>query len=204
MKPIPSGDQLASVSTGQPVQLTAATWNALMQMLRDGKFNGPQRTGGGPVGAAADSPTTLFVKNTTENAIAEFGVMQLEVIAIEPADNITPWRSRRVMLGIEPTATTPFGIVQEPISAGQIGRAVVVGVTPAILNVVDVDHQFAGPTTSTTELTTSTGGPARILWKETGTGAAKKAVVLLFGSPNSQRIRIPTCIAFRVSGSSGG
>lgn len=123
----------------------------------------------------------IMVKNNTGDVLQMFDLCAVGDVLHTPTENEHEFRGVNIFKGNTPSASSLIAIVQEPISDGGIGRAVVQGVTPCRLNVTASGDTHAGPTTSVTQLTTGTSGPAVILWKESGTGANKKAKVLLLG-----------------------
>ncbi|MBR0197171.1 MAG: hypothetical protein IJQ34_03465 [Kiritimatiellae bacterium] len=66
----------------------------------------------------------------------------------------------------------PYAVLLEPIAAGEIGRAMVLGVTPAkvIINSTDEDYVVPKADSSTGALESSATGTARILWRAGGAG----------------------------------
>ena len=161
-------------------QLPATAVNTLFTMIeernrRDQKGSGSAETG---------DPTIVLVKNNTGSPLAtSFGIVSIGDVVINRTDGQASFEREHIFDGDTPTASsTAIAIVQEPLSADKIGRAVVQGVAVVRLNVVDSADTHASPTTSTTELTTGTSGIAKILWKESGTGSGKWAKVLLLNA----------------------
>jgi hypothetical protein len=79
--------------------------------------------------------------------------------------------------GVPNNNTQSLCVALEPIESGKIGRVAVDGVVPVKLDIVNENHKFARCTTSTSQMTTDWGGPALILWKESGTGSDKWGLV---------------------------
>ncbi len=66
----------------------------------------------------------------------------------------------------------PYAILLEPIEAGEIGRAMILGVTPAKVTINSSDDGYAVPKAGSSEgaLESSATGTARILWRAGGGG----------------------------------
>jgi hypothetical protein len=89
-----------------------------------------------------------------------------------------------------PTGGSSFVVAVEPIAAGKIGRVAVAGVVQAKINVVSESDTFAtAKDGDLTQLTSASSGEATILWKESGTGASKWAIVR-FGGAGGASIRL--------------
>ena len=94
------------------------------------------------------------------------------------------------MSGGLPTGGSSFVVAVEPIAAGKIGRVAVAGVVQAKINVVSESDTFAtAKDGDLTQLTSASSGEATILWKESGTGAGKWALVR-FGAAGAAGIRL--------------
>lgn len=197
------GDQFSRVSGGDPLKVSARWYNAVTQAAQ-AMLQGGWRPGlgaGDPIDAQRSS-TMIKIVNTTNADIKQFGILQVYAPAILPAKSEVQFASLFTFDGIAPTTTGVFAIAQEPIRKdGGVGRAVIAGISKAFLTIVDADHGYAGPTTSTEQLTTATGGPCRIVWKESATGTGVRAAVLIMGAPTNRTQRVLTCASIRASGS---
>jgi hypothetical protein len=159
---------------GEPLKISARTWNALQAQLAP-------HTGGGPHNLLRDTSTVISVVNATGGALDRFAVVAVGDPAITLAAYPDEFPNSRVYTAETPTATSTFVITQTPLAVGAVGQAVLLGETNCLLAVNDEAHSHAKPGTSTTDLDTADSGPAVILWKESGTGSGKKAKVLLTG-----------------------
>lgn len=169
------------VVPGQRVHPPAAAMNGLFDLLEQRNRREPK---GIPAGFTS-GPVEVLVKNNTGSALSSsFSVVALGDVVINRTDGEQAFNRQHLFEGDTPASSSRIAIVQEPLSADAIGRAVVAGITTVKLNVVDSAHTHAGPTTVTTDLTTANSGPAEILWKESGTGS-KWAKVLLLGGQSS-------------------
>lgn len=163
-------------------KIPLSVWNKILDMARDYYAGGRTafKTGGGLLDPGREDETMVLVKNTTNAAVPQFGILQAGAPVVLPAASEPTFKERRVVTGTTPAAGLPFVITQEPIAAGSIGRAIDLGVTPVKLNVLDAAHQYADAAADTTQLQTQKGqGPARIWWKDAGVGGSIWALVLL-------------------------
>lgn len=183
---------LKPVSPGQPIVLSAGDHNAMLDAARAHRAR-QQLT--------ADEPTAklqsgiILIRNASGSDCSFLDVLAIDVPLILPTDSLNEWRSRVAMSCIAPDSATHAGryvVLQEPIPAGKMGRAMVIGVTPVNLDVTADSDRFAEVATGVSaSLKTGTTGSARILWKESGTGA-KRGVVMLTGEATSSAPHVDT------------
>lgn len=171
---------LQPVSPGSPLRISAGDYNACLEAARDFKS---RRLKAEAESKAIRDPSIVLIRNDTAADLDFMDVLGIDEPLILPTDNINEWRSRVAFSCIEPAATHTgrYAVLQEPIPAGKIGRAMVIGVTPVTLDVTADTDRFAEIVTGvSSSLKTGTSGSARILWKESGTGS-KRGVVMLSG-----------------------
>lgn len=177
------GDPLQRFTAGDGLgTIRADTLNALVdsaKLVRQRLSKGA--TGGGPR-RQAPRPGALEVlaQNDTGGTLAEWSVVELLVPLVDATVDPIENQERPAFSAIAPTdGQSPVAVLAEPIPDGAVGRAVVMGVAVANLDVIDAAHDYCGPTAGVTGyLTTAETGPIRVLWKESGTGS-KLGVVLL-------------------------
>ena len=176
---------LQDVAAGQSLQFSAKDINACFAAARAHRA---RQLNAIAEASAFGQAGVVRVKNAsgTDRDISE--VLAIDVPLILPSDNLERWRSEVTFSGVTPGATHAgrYVVLQEPIANGKIGRAMVIGVTPALLDVTAESDRFAEVVnTVATSLKTGTTGSARILWKESGTGS-KRGVVMLTGETGGQ------------------
>jgi len=177
---------------GDRLTIPASVYNALLDLLnaRDNYL------AGGPGGTGAGF---IAVRNETGLDIPRFGVIGLGNPIITPTDNLTEFQQRIALRGVAPMPGRPFGIAQEPIAAGAIGRCAVSGPTPVKLLIYDPDPeaQWAEPTQNNVEaLRTYRGGSMRILWREPGDTGTKWAVATFSPNPHPLvRVRLTASLS---------
>jgi hypothetical protein len=134
--------------------------------------------------------TPILAKNSTTGTVNRWGVLSVAGVVFTPSGatgNATQqFQDQPVLSGGLPTGGSSFVVAVEPIAAGKIGRVAVAGVVQAKINVVSESDTFAtAKDGDLTQLTSSSSGEATILWKESGTGAGKWALVRFGGSGGS-------------------
>lgn len=198
------GETFPRVSAGDPLRISAESWNALMglgQQLRAGDASlNPPGLGGGEL-----PPGVIWVRNDSGADAAEFAILGIDGILISPTANAQEFRYSPGLSVVTPVAATHAGkwaVLLEPIAAGDIGKARIFGLAPVTIEVTDGDATRADVIDDdATKLQTSTTGTAEILWKEPGTG--DKAALIRFpvapaAARHSLHIRCLTRDAFTV------
>ena len=174
---------MEKVISGEAVSIKASTWNSFI----DAAVYVKNRSGGA-VGRGLGSGTgfgIVLVKNTTDETIQRFGALVLSGVCITPEKNEDEFVSCvPAFRGVAMTASLegrPFGILLEPAEKDAIVRAMVLGVTPASVEIKSEADGYAAPKamSETGELESTGSGFARILWAEPGTGT--KWCLLLLG-----------------------
>jgi hypothetical protein len=138
--------------------------------------------------------TPILAKNNTTGAVRRWGVLSVAGVVFTPSGatgNATQqFQDQPVLSGGLPTGGAAFVVAVEPIAAGKIGRCAVAGVVQAKINVVSESDTFAtAKDGDLTQLTSASSGEATILWKESGTGSGKWALVR-FGAAGAAGIRL--------------
>lgn len=152
----------------------------------------------------AETAGTILVKNGSGLSVARFGVLGIGEPVFGPSDNLAEFKNRPCFGGGLPDeATASIAIVQEPLAAGAVGRAitfggvspVLLGVDPALPNCVFAD---VFPAIGVLGLGVTGYGPAQVLWREAGTGTVWGVVAL------TSRSSCPFAIAMvQVGGADG-
>jgi len=158
------------VRPGDPVAISAAVWNDVLDAAALAKRT--KRAGAGiPDGLEVG---IVRVKNTTEEDLDRFAALAVGGdVGVRPDKNALAFQNEpAVLFGGISVGDGPWVVLQEPIPAGRIGRAMLFGVTPAQVDVVDKDHAFAEPVEDNAAgaIQSCAAGTARILWKPDKTG----------------------------------
>jgi len=135
---------------------------------------------------------TILCRNDSGAAVGRWGVLAITGLVISPTGATgaatMSWETSPAVVGVTPPTGTVGGFVVavEPIANGKIGRAAVAGVVQAKIDVADAGHTFATPKPgSTTAFDSGSSGPALILWKESGTGNGKWALLRIAAGAGS-------------------
>lgn len=162
-------DPLQKVASGTPFRPSAKAWNLFLDTARELRAQKSNLARGLP--ATALPPGCLvYIRNDTEANLARFGILGIDGPLFDPGTTLDEFQARVAFTGSTPTAdhVGKFVIAIEPIAAGEVGRAMVNGVSIAQLNVADAADEFAEVNESVAALATGAEGSARILWKDTG------------------------------------
>lgn len=153
------------VSAGQPLKISARTWNNVVdaaKAVRNGLF--------GPVGPGqrfTPQNTLIHVRNDTGGDLDRFAVVQVQEPLVDPTDNMIAFKDSTAMIGITPDTDRSgrFAILQEPIKAGMIGVACIAGISVAYVEIVDEEHAYADVASGVTaNLASGSNGAAQLLW----------------------------------------
>jgi hypothetical protein len=174
------------VSQGEPLTLSAATWNAVLEAAEHysrRKLGAPQQA---PVENDPLTPAVrCMVKNDTGADLAEFSVVKITTPPILPTGRTLDAQGYPIFSGILIAAAADnFAIVVDAIPAGEMGRAVVMGLCVCTVNVLVAGDKFAVPVAGTSTLLNSatSSGPARIVWTATASTGSQLGIVMLTGA----------------------
>ena len=150
------------VTPGQPFEPSARTHNALVDLLNGQATRKHQRRG-----AAHAGETRALVKADAD--YPRFGVVGLSSPLFTPAISLDGFQERVAFQGGAPAAANQFrfGIYQDQQAYGDLGSAIVDGVTPCKVYVTSSAHLSADVKAGDKTQLQSTGfGAAQILWRE--------------------------------------
>lgn len=177
-------DPYRRIRTGDKLPgLPSDPWNRMLGTIKQSQSNGLPR-------ADVGSPVEILIKNTTAVALPRFSVLGFEDPTFTHGKDTYQFLTQNMMNGTLPTASGAFAITEEAISVDAIGRARIVGLARVRVNLTNIAHEYANPTTATTGLTSSTNGPARILWLESDESTRAVGVqwaVVILGDRTSRR-----------------
>jgi len=191
-----AGDPLKPVTAGERFRPTARGWNLILDHVRQG-----QPGGRGLVPDLALPQGWVYVKNDSVTDLDQYDVAGITGILFTPTDDLLQYQHQPVLMVLPgPQIALDSALVgkyrgkwvvaQEPIAAGKVGRALIVGVTAAQVYVRDANCRAADIGTGifgTNVLVTQPGGHAGILYKEDGVGADKWALLQIPGNRDAVR-----------------
>jgi hypothetical protein len=134
-------------------------------------------------------PGEVWVYNENVTELAPFSVAAITGVVYDVAANEVECQQRPTLtvdfVGSTTEGADGFVVAQEQIPGQGLGRAAIYGAVFAYVDVSDADHQYAETGVGEAYLQSCASGGARVLWKETGTGAGKAAIVMLPGTSAS-------------------
>ena len=166
---------MEKVRSGDKVVIKASTWNAFIDAANFAKEQRQNQLGKGLKSGVAAG--IVLVKNAESEQRDRFSALVLSDVAVPPNVNEDEFVScPPVFIGQKMTEERegkPYAILLQPLAHDEIGRAMVLGITPAKVTIQDTDDQYAVPTpeSSTGALQSDATGVARILWKAGGSGS---------------------------------
>lgn len=165
---------MEKVRSGEAVNIKAATWNSFVDAanwVKEAKQNSVAR------GVSAGLDVGIVrIKNSESTLYPRFSALVITGVCVSAETNEEEFTScPPVFEGLKMTADRegkPYAILLEPIEAGEIGRAMILGVTPAKVTINSSDDGYAVPKAGSSEgaLESSATGTARILWRAGGGG----------------------------------
>lgn len=165
---------MEKVRSGEPVNIKASTWNAFVDAANWAK-EARQNSSADGVSAGLDVGI-VRLKNGESTLYPRYSSLVIVGVCVTAEANEDEFTScPPVFEGQKMTSERegkPYAVLLEPIEAGEIGRAMVLGVTPAKVAIKESGDDYAVPMadSSTGELESSATGTARILWKAGGSG----------------------------------
>lgn len=158
------------IDPGQPLAkaISARAWNRAQDAADIVLGQAPGVTAGAnrPYSPPYDY---VYCRNTTDETVPRFGVMQIDDLEIVPGTSAESGTSQFVQMpvvtGVMPLGSPRWGIAIEPIAPNKIGRLAVAGVVQAKVNIASTTHQFVqSRPNDVTQLDSSTDGQGIILW----------------------------------------
>lgn len=165
---------MEKVRSGEAVAIRASTWNAFIDAANYVK---EARLKSGAKGVSSGLDVGIVrLKNAEDAAYSRFSALVITGVCVTAETNEDEFLScPPVFEGRKMTAEREgmaYAIIVEPIAAGEIGRAMMLGVTPAKVTINSADDGYAVPkaNSSAGALESSSTGTARILWRAGSSG----------------------------------
>ena len=173
-----AGDVLKKVKSGDPLRISAQTFNTFIDMVKD--YQGRKMQGGQFAQREFQQTGIVLVKNNSGLDCDRFSVLGIDGLVFTPTDNLEGFKNKVAFKGVTPDESVHLGkfvILQEPIKAGEIGSAWIAGFCPVQVDMINANHKFADiAEADTAALRSGNAGAAQILWVESGTGVKWAAV----------------------------
>jgi hypothetical protein len=164
-----AGDPFRFVRSGERLRIPASAYNAFVEAA---KAERRRRTSAQAEPQAIALSYDTLIHNMTGSDLPRFGVVALGAPVTTPAQRLASFQSRQALTGTTPAAADRgrFAILQEPIRAGGIGRALASGISLVqveLLAPVTTRDDFADiKPGSTAVLLGAASGSAQLLWVE--------------------------------------
>ena len=149
-------DPLRPVRGGDPVRMSAATQNAVLQAARTAN----RMRGFGAASASEREDAQVLI--VAAAALTRFQAFALGAVVNTPVADGSFLRLP-VFNSAAVTADQPFGIMLDPAPAGGTGRGLLFGLVPAQVSILSSTHQYVR-INSSLALESATTGYARIVW----------------------------------------
>ena len=187
------GDSFAKVNPGDPMDIAAAAWNSMLDVVRP-----DTSIGGEGLGGLARQATIIKVKNTSGATIARNQVLGLDVPVFTSATDVNVFLRAVVLKGVAVATATHkqrYCVTLDPAKNGEFCRAYIAGVCPVKVDILNTTHKFAVIKDATPgNMESSYFGHARILWQESGTGVKWAIIRLGETAPSVFRGSVTTAI----------
>jgi hypothetical protein len=168
---------------------TAQAFNVFADGAEEAARLRKQFAAGGPPPRQSRNAGVVTVRNDTGADLDRYAVVGLGDPIIDNSENLAEFQGRVTFQGETPDIDLhvgKFAVLIEPLPDGKIGLAIAAGVCQVLLTVSAADDRYADiEDAETGHLTSGGSGSAQILWKETGTGSGKWAIVRL-GTPAAE------------------
>lgn len=177
-------DSLQHVAPGDPLSISADTWNLLLDAARVLRRDGPRALGRGQSTEELWRPAVVVLVANGSGASRQPGeVLTPTAAAVEPTDDEHGARRRPALSGETPaTEDDAVLVLLDGATTGAVARAVAAGVTVANVQVTDLAHRYARAVPGdSTKLVSADSGPAYLLVPPDATGTALRYVLL--GAP---------------------
>lgn len=167
------------VAVGDPLNISAKTYNELLDMLAHHKRN-RNRVNAQRVFDSIKGTAQIVVRNSSGAARPSFSVLRISGVVGNVSNRPHDFNNRIAVDGFTPLSTDDtFCITQEPLAASSsgrnIGKAIATGYALCKVKIDDTDNLYANPASGvTTHLVAAESGQCRIVWYG-ATGVAEDA-----------------------------
>ena len=138
---------MEKVRSGEAVNIKAATWNAFVDAANWVK-EAKQNTLGGGISSGIGGGI-VPMKNMEETDYPRFSALVITGVAVSPSANEDEFVSCPTVFEGQRMTTEredmPYAILLEPVASHEIGRAMLLGLTPAKVTINSADDQYAVP-----------------------------------------------------------
>jgi len=185
---------LHKVRRGDPLEIPAGTFNTFIDVARD--FRQRQLSQLRHAEPDVRRSGIVLVKNETGQDCGRFNVLGLSGVIIKPTDNPDDFQQRVALRGTIPAAQHKgrFAVLLEPLRDGEIGRAILDGLTAVRVEMLNEEHPFADIREGYCDvLQSGSSGSAQLLWVQPENERDDPAIawaVARIGPPQSTGLQI--------------
>lgn len=176
-------EPLRNVAPGDPLAISAATYNDLIATVRDRR---------GRLGSVESSPrrwsydaAIVPMRNDSGAPRGRGDVLGVSAPLVLPATDLREFLARPALRGVLPAESHVgrFAVLLDPVSPGRVARACVAGVCLTRVQMVAPDHRYAEIAPGqTTWLRSGSTGSVALLWTAGVTGTVWAVVRLQGGA----------------------
>ena len=179
-----NGSKLTHVRPGDPLEISAGTFNAMVDAAKahQGGRHGVGRT----TRPDLRQSNMVLVRNDSGFDLDRYNVLGLSGVLFDPTAYPTSFQREIAVTGVIPVPGTHddnFVVLQEPIKDGDLGLAMVAGVSIVKVYVVSSEansiFSYAKIQAAAASLEKAPSGPVKIIYIEAGTG--NKWALVSFG-----------------------
>lgn len=171
-----AGDKFKRVNAGDSLDISAPTWNGLIDAAEHVAKNLNRMDFSPSAAAFVQSGLLVRVKNASGTAVDQYCPLMLSGGSVfdsgGSASQRRSFKKTPILIGVEPDddPEAVFVVTQEPIADGEFGLCCLFGMTVANIDVTHSDHTHATlKDADLTQLSTAMFGH-RIYYKPSGTG----------------------------------
>ena len=161
-----TGDAFRKVAPGDSLRIPAGAYNTFIDAAVD--FQRRTRDQASQAKDVPQIPGTVYIRNDSGADRARYEILGVSGPLFPLGSTDGSFRDATALIGVVPTEAGHKGrfvILVEPLRAGQIGRALAVGVSPVMVSLTDPAHKFADVADGNPgHLISSESGAAAILW----------------------------------------
>jgi hypothetical protein len=188
-----------NMQPGRPFPFSAGFWNPVLQAAQDFRHSQSPQPNGIAGLLPAQHAVEILIRNESSSTVVRHGILRISGIAITPTANEAQFRDRPIFIGQAPDSASTHGIVVtlEPIKQNAIGRAIIVGLAVAQVNVTSASHKFAKPINANrTNFASDASEGFPLIWGvHTGTQPSWCAILLGSGPQGESTMVIARALA---------
>lgn len=151
------------VNRGERFRVRASDWNNIASAAEH--VEASRRREGFELNPARLGQTLIYVHNAGESDWDQWDAIALQQPRIPHADNAYGFFNQPAVIGslVDGATGSRFGLLLEPIRAGYVGRAVLIGLAFHEIEIANEADQFASPILGQRRMRSAAAGPVSII-----------------------------------------